>query len=82
MPMNPSGASQPGVIYLAIMALLTSISALATDIMLPALGVIGRDLGSATSTTQHLWSPPSFSGWRLASLLSVRWPMPMAASRW
>ncbi len=43
--MNSSDAAWPGVTYLAIMALLTSIGALATDIMLPALGVIGRDLG-------------------------------------
>ena len=51
--MNSSGVSQPGVTYLAIMALLTSIGALATDIMLPALGVIGRDLsvGNVNHTT-------------------------------
>lgn len=43
--MRLSASGLPGVTYLAIMALLTSIGALATDIMLPALGIIGRDLG-------------------------------------
>ena len=43
--MTSSDAGRPGVIYLAIMGLLTSIGALATDIMLPALGMMGRDLG-------------------------------------
>ena len=38
-------ARLPGFTYLAIMGLLTSIGALATDIMLPALGVPGQDLG-------------------------------------
>ena len=43
--MKSSDAQLPGFTYLAIMGLLTSIGALATDIMLPALGVLGRDLG-------------------------------------
>ena len=43
--MTSSTASQPGISFLAIMALLTSIAALTTDIMLPGLAVIGRDLG-------------------------------------
>lgn len=43
--MTSSDTARPGVTYLAIMGLLTSIGALATDIMLPALGVMGRDLG-------------------------------------
>ena len=51
--MTSTAASRPGVSYLAIMALLTSIGALTTDIMLPALGVIGRDLdvGNINDTT-------------------------------
>ena len=43
--MTSSDMARPGVIYLAIMGLLTSVGALATDIMLPALGMMGRDLG-------------------------------------
>ena len=43
--MTSSDARLPGFTYLAIMGLLTSIGALATDIMLPALGVLGQDLG-------------------------------------
>ena len=43
--MTSSEQARPGVIYLAIMGLLTSVGALATDIMLPALGMMGRDLG-------------------------------------
>ena len=43
--MTSTDMARPGVIYLAIMGLLTSVGALATDIMLPALGMMGRDLG-------------------------------------
>ena len=53
--MTSSDARLPGFTYLAIMGLLTSIGALATDIMLPALGVLGGILASATSTTRCWW---------------------------
>jgi DHA1 family bicyclomycin/chloramphenicol resistance-like MFS transporter len=43
--MTSSTASRPGISFLAIMALLTSIAALSIDIMLPGLAVMGRDLG-------------------------------------
>ena len=43
--MTSSDARLLGFTYLAIMGLLTSIGALATDIMLPALSVLGQDLG-------------------------------------
>ena len=69
MPMNPSGASQPGVIYLAIMALLTSIGALATDIMLPALGVIGRDLGVGNINHTTLVVTAFFLGMAIGQLV-------------
>ena len=51
--MTSSTVSRPGMTYLAIMALLTSIGALTTDIMLPGLEVIGRDLdvGDINHTT-------------------------------
>ena len=42
--MTSSDKADPGVVFLFVMGLLTSIGALATDIMLPALGVMGRDL--------------------------------------
>ena len=45
--MTSSDTAGPGVVFLVVMGLLTSIGALATDIMLPALGVMGRDLGVA-----------------------------------
>lgn len=45
--MTSSETAGPGVVFLVVMGLLTSIGALATDIMLPALGVMGRDLGVA-----------------------------------
>jgi len=67
--MNPSGASQPGVIYLAIMALLTSIGALATDIMLPALGVIGRDLGVGNINHTTLVVTAFFFGMAIGQLV-------------
>ena len=78
--MTSSDARLPGFTYLAIMGLLTSIGALATDIMLPALGVLGRDLGvgDINHTTLVVWS--SSSAWRLASLSWDPCPMPMAAS--
>ena len=45
--MTSSDTAGPGVVFLIVMGLLTSIGALATDIMLPALGVMGRDLDVA-----------------------------------
>ena len=45
--MRSSDTAGPGVVFLIVMGLLTSIGALATDIMLPALGVMGRDLDVA-----------------------------------
>ena len=45
--MTSSDKAGPGVVFLFVMGLLTSIGALATDIMLPALGVMGRDLAVA-----------------------------------
>ena len=43
--MTPSDTRLPGLTYLAIMGLLTSIGALTTEIMLLALDVLGQDLG-------------------------------------
>ena len=40
-----NGTSLPSGTYLAIIGLLTSIGALSTDIMLPALAVLGGELG-------------------------------------
>ena len=67
--MNSSGASQPGVTYLAIMALLTSIGALATDIMLPALGVMGRDLGVGNINHTTLVVTAFFLGMAIGQLI-------------
>ena len=67
--MKSSGAGLPGVTYLAIMALLTSIGALATDIMLPALGVIGRDLGVGNINHTTLIVTAFFLGMAIGQLV-------------
>ena len=67
--MTLSGAGRPGVTYLAIMALLTSIGALATDIMLPALGVIGRDLGVGNINHTTLVVTAFFLGMAIGQLI-------------
>ena len=53
--MTSSDARLPGFTYLAIIGLLISIGALATDIMLPAWAFWGRISASATSTTRRWW---------------------------
>ena len=67
--MKSSGAGLPGITYLAIMALLTSIGALATDIMLPALGMIGRDLGVGNINHSTLVVTAFFLGMAIGQLL-------------
>lgn len=67
--MRSSDTSLPGVSYLAIMALLTSIGALTTDIMLPALGIIGRDLGVANVNSTTLVVTAFFLGMAIGQLL-------------
>ncbi len=67
MPSNT--ASRPGISYLAIMALLTSIGALTTDIMLPALGVIGRDLGVGNINNTTLIVTVFFLGMAIGQLI-------------
>jgi len=67
--MNSSGTGGPGVTYLAIMALLTSIGALATDIMLPALGVIGREFAIADINHTTLVVTAFFLGMAIGQLV-------------
>ena len=62
-------ARLPGFTYLAIMGLLTSIGALATDIMLPALGVLGRDLGVSDINHTTLVVMVFFLGMALGQLV-------------
>lgn len=80
--MTSTTASRPGISYLAIIALLTSIGALTTDIMLPALGVIGRDLGVADINSTTLIVTAFFFGMAIGQLFAGRLPTAMAASRW
>ena len=67
--MRSSDTSGPGVSYLAIMALLTSIGAMTTDIMLPALGIIGRDLGVVDVNSTTLIVTAFFLGMAVGQLL-------------
>jgi DHA1 family bicyclomycin/chloramphenicol resistance-like MFS transporter len=67
--MTSTTASRPGISYLAIMALLTSIGALTTDIMLPALGVIGRDLGVGDINNTTLIITAFFLGMAIGQLV-------------
>ena len=67
--MTSTTASRPGISYLAIMALLTSIGALTTDIMLPALGVIGRDLGVGDINNTTLIVTAFFLGMAIGQLV-------------
>lgn len=59
----------PGLVYILLMALLTSIGALATDIMLPALGIIGRDLAVANMNDTTLVVTAFFLGMALGQLV-------------
>ena len=67
--MTSTTASRPGISYLAIMALLTSIGALTTDIMLPALGIIGRDLGVGDINNTTLIVTAFFLGMAIGQLV-------------
>ena len=67
--MTSSDARLPGFTYLAIMGLLTSIGALATDIMLPALGVLGQDLGVGDINQTTLVVMVFFLGMALGQLV-------------
>jgi DHA1 family bicyclomycin/chloramphenicol resistance-like MFS transporter len=67
--MTSTTASRPGISYLAIMALLTSIGALTTDIMPPALGVIGRDLGVGDINNTTLIVTAFFLGMAIGQLV-------------
>ena len=59
----------PGGTYLAIMGLLTSVGALSTDIMLPALGVMGQDLGVGNINHTTLVVTVFFLGMALGQLV-------------
>ena len=67
--MTSSDARLPGFTYLAIMGLLTSIGALATDIMLPALGVLGQELGVGDVNQTTLVVMVFFLGMALGQLV-------------
>ena len=67
--MTSSDTAKPGFTYLAIMGLLTSVGALATDIMLPALGVMGRDLGVGNINHTTLVVTIFFLGMALGQLV-------------
>ncbi|MEM7292063.1 MAG: MFS transporter, partial [Pseudomonadota bacterium] len=55
--------------FVALMALMTSYVALAIDIMLPALGVIGTDLGAARENDRQLILSVLFLGMALGQLV-------------
>ena len=67
--MTSSDKAGPGVVFLFVMGLLTSIGALATDIMLPALGVMGRDLEVANINHTTLVVSVFFFGTAIGQLV-------------
>lgn len=67
--MTSHSKSEPGIIYILLMALLTSIGALSTDIMLPALGVIGNDLAVVDMNDTTLVVTAFFLGMALGQLI-------------
>ena len=67
--MTSSDARLPGFTYLAIMGLLTLIGALATEIMLPTLGVLGQDLVVADINHTTLVVMVFFIGMALGQLV-------------
>ena len=68
-PMTTSSQSTPTIAYMLLMALLMSIGALGTDIMLPALGVLGSDLAVANMNDTTLVVTAFFLGMALGQLI-------------
>ena len=64
-----NGTSLPSGTYLAIIGLLTSIDALSTDIMLPALAVLGGELGVGNINHTTLVVTVFFLGMALGQLV-------------
>ncbi len=60
----------PSVEYVALVALLISIGALGTDLMLPALDVIGVELGAASANDVHYIVTAFFLGMAAGQLLA------------
>ena len=66
--------------FIPLIALLMSLVALSIDAMLPALPVIGSDLGAAQRNDAQLVVTSCFWGWDSASFSTVRSPTPSGAS--
>ena len=66
---QPNPAQTPTASYVTLVAALTSMVALATDIMLPALDVIARDLGAPTANDAHAVVTVFFFGFAVGQLV-------------
>lgn len=67
---NPNGPSTPSFEYIILVALLISIGALGTDLMLPALDVIGTDLGASAANDVHYIVTAFFFGMAAGQLIA------------
>lgn len=67
---NSQGPSTPSFEYIVLVALLISIGALGTDLMLPALDVIGRDLGASAANDVHYIVTAFFFGMAAGQLIA------------
>lgn len=67
---SPPGSVRPSVEYVVLLALLISIGALATDVMLPALDIMGAALGARDANDVHLIVTTFFLGMAAGQLFA------------
>lgn len=79
--MSTQTTRPPFAEYIALIALLISIAALATDVMLPALDVISTVLGAPSANDAHFIVTAFFLGMACGQLVVGRWPTVSGASR-
>lgn len=66
---TPQKSNAPTAAYIVLLALVMSTGAMGTDIMLPALSVIGEDLGVANPTEVHAIVTMFFLGMAIGQLM-------------
>lgn len=68
--MKPNTTPLPLAEFVSLLALMVSMVAMATDIMLPALGIIGHDLGVADPNDTQLIVSSLFGGFAVGQMLA------------
>ncbi len=69
LPSDGSGVVAPGVEFIALVALTTSLVAMSIDTMLPALGTMATELGAAHANDRQLVLSTFFGGLSVGQLL-------------